>query len=137
MQKKNSRLFLNLAIGFLLLIGALLLESSYSNHSEMRVTHAAQKLAHLDSITDFSSNRNYPIPEIEHIGPGLYARLRKLQRFGLKNITYQLIETRTDVIERFGDGDLYEVTNHYKNNQTQRYFLFSRSENEPLRIIGY
>ena len=108
-----------------------------ASYSEMKVAHAARKLAHLDSISDFSSNQNHPVPEIENIGPGLYERLRRLRQFGLKNITHKLIETREDVIERFGDGDLYEVTNHYQNGQTQRYFLFSRSANEPLRIIGY
>lgn len=103
----------------------------------MKVARAAQKLANLDSITDFSSNRNYPIPEIENIGPDLYARLRNLKKARLDTITYKLIDTRKDVVERFGEGDFFEVTNYYQNGSKQRYFLFSESSHKPLKIIGY
>lgn len=134
---KIFRLFHKRTTCFLLLVGVCILGTSCSDNSKTRVAQAAQKLANLDSITDFSSNRNHPVPEIENIAPGLYGRLRGLKPFGVRKISHKLVEPREDVIERFGSGDLYEVTYDYQNGKKQRYFLFSGSENEPLRIIGY
>jgi len=136
-QQKNLQLFRKVKTGFLLFAGIYVLATGCSCQSEMKVVRAAPKLADLDSITDFSSNRNYPVPEIENIGPDLYARLRKLKQTGIDTITYRLIKTRKDVVERFGDGDLFEVTNYYQNGSKQRYFVFSVSTHKPLKIIGY
>lgn len=124
---------------FLYFFLTLLLISCTDSHSQskLKVIQAARNLVNIDSITDFSSNHNYPVPEIENIGPNLYARLRKLKRCGLKNFTHKPIDPREDVIDRFGEGDLYEVTYYYQNGQKQRYFVFSDSKYAPLRIIGF
>lgn len=101
------------------------------------VENIALGLVSLDSIKDFSSNKNYPVQKVENIGFNLYTKLRRLNKNRLNDISISTVRTEKHIIQRFGIGTTYKIVNHYENGISQRYFLFYSEEGEIYRIIGF
>lgn len=121
----------------LLIAGSFLLLGCNQSPTKKEVELIAFELANLDSITDFYSNRNHPVPKVENIGEGLYKRLRKLNRNKLDHVDIQTIDTDKDKIESFGDGVSFKVTHYYTSKQHQRYFLFYSEREDIYKITGF
>ncbi len=110
-----------------------MVSACHPDNSLKQVEIIGYHLAHLDSITDFSSNRNHPVPKVENIGSTLYAHLRKINQQELDRVGIEVIKTP----ENMGDGTMYEVVNYYDNNDSQRYYLFYSKKERIYKITGF
>lgn len=120
-----------------LMIASLIVTACHPDNSPKQVEIIGYELAHLDSITDFSSNRNHPAPKVENIGPTFYTHLRKLNQCELNRVGIEIIQTPTQITERMGDGTMYKVVNYYKNDDSQRYYLFYSKKDRIFKITGF
>ncbi|MGV3612922.1 MAG: hypothetical protein ACO1N0_18325 [Fluviicola sp.] len=120
------------------LIGiSFMLSACHPDNSLKQVEIIGYELAHLDSITDFSSGRNQPVPKVENIGPTLYAYLRKMNQHELDHVGIEVLKTPEQITQRMGDGTMYKVVNHYDNNDSQRYYLFYSKRERIYKITGF
>ena len=101
------------------------------------VENIAFDLVSLDSIKDFSSNKNHPVQKVENIGFDLYTKLRLLNKNKINDISISTVRTEKHIIQRFGIGTTYKIVNHYENGVSQRYFLFYSEDDEIYRITGF
>jgi len=122
-------------------IGIAIIILSGCNTSNSKILNRANKISleisHLDTISDFSSNRNRPAKDVQNIGPRLYEKIRLFQKKGITSTSTKEIKTQKYDTDRYGDGLTFEVRFKSTNNESMRFFLLYSFDEDFFRITGY
>jgi hypothetical protein len=96
-----------------------------SKNTRLEIVKIGQDLIKLDSISDFLSNKNYPVNNVENIGEGLYKILRSKKALGKNGYNYTV---------KKGDWIQRNVSRKHLVKPLADYTLIIKSKNKTLSI---
>lgn len=123
-----------LLTGFILLVLTCCFSCTSKKKLQARLGRIAVNMLTLDSLNDFSSNENHPVPDVQNIGPGLYGKVRKYKetsgfRFRISELDCERIGKRK--------GFCYEIKYFNSEDKSLRFYVRYLESEDIFQITGY
>lgn len=125
-----------LLVSFLIL--ALIISSAlfgFSLWAKAQLKSISRELLEIREITDFSSNRNYPVAQVQNIGPSLYKILRQVKSKKCGSQITSTVEHGDKSVSKLFLNYFFRFTLYYRDSKSPKNIIRIRIVYQPTDFI--